>query len=138
MIGFVKDARDMISDLGRVSPFLRLWGPALNIPHVAGGLIFIGRYEAALVLATSIFSVMVAAQIHKRSPFSRLTSLVHVVWLPLLPMLLEVLRTDGAVGAFGIWLIYVVITMVISLILDTWNIILTLFTRNNAFEGADA
>lgn len=138
MIGFVKDARDMITDLNRVSPFLRVWGPALNIPHVVGGLIFIGRIEAALVLATCVFSVVVAAQIHKRRPFSRLTSLVHVVWLPLFPVLVDVLMTEGAVGAFGIWLAYVVVTMAISLVLDAWNIILILFTRNNAFEGADA
>lgn len=138
MIGYVTDARNMISDLNRVSPFLRVWGPALNIPHVVGGLIFIGRIEAALVLVTCIFSVVVAAQIHKRRPFSRLTSLVHVVWLPLFPMLLDVLMTQGAVGAYGIWLTYVVITMGVSLILDAWNIILILFTRNNAFEGADA
>ncbi len=138
MIGFVKDARNMILDLNRVSPFLRIWGPALNVPHVVGGLVFIGRYEAALVLATSVFSVVVAAQIHKRSPFSRLTSLVHIVWLPLFPLLLEVLMTEGAVGAFGIWLAYVVVTMAISLVLDAWNLILYVFTRNNAFEGADA
>ena len=105
---------------------------------MVGGLVFISRIEAALVLVTCVFSVVVAAQIHKRHPFSRLTSLVHVVWLPLFPMLVEGLMTEGAVGAFGIWLAYVVITMAISLVLDVWNIVLALFTRNNAFEGADA
>lgn len=142
MIGLVKDARNMISDLNRESAFMRVWGPALNVPHVLGGLVFIGRYEAALILATSVFSVIVAAQIHKRSPFSRLTSLVHVVWLPLFPLLVQTLMDEGVQRAFSVWLAYVVVTMGISLILDAWNIVLALGTRNKRFhtrpEGASS
>lgn len=134
MIGLVNDTRNMISDLNRESPFMRIWGPVLNVPHVVGGLVFVVQPEATLVLVTAIFSVVVAAQIHKRSPFSRLTSLVHVVWLPLLPMLVDALAREGVKGVYGTWLAYVVVTMGISLVLDVRNIGLYAFTRNNRFE----
>lgn len=73
----IRDSFAMITDLRRNAPGIGHWGAALNIPHVVGGLIFIQQLEALLVLVTCVVSVMVAAQIHKRAPYSRLTSIVH-------------------------------------------------------------
>lgn len=138
IMDWIKAAKAMIDDLTRVSPFMRVWGPALNGPMVLGGLIFIGHFEAVLILLSCVFSVLVAAQIHKRSPFSRLTSLVHIVWLPLFPLLIQTLMGHGLGSIYGAWLAYVTVTMGISLVFDAWNIAVYLFSKNSKFEGADA
>jgi len=137
-MGWIKDAKAMIDDLKRVSPFMRIWGPALNGPMVLGGVIFIDHFEAVLILISCVISVLAAAQIHKRLPFSRLTSLVHIVWLPLFPLLVQTLMADGVASLYGAWLAYVTVTMGISLAFDVWNVALYLLSKNSKFEGADA
>jgi hypothetical protein len=137
-MGWIKDAKAMIDDLRRVSPFMRVWGPSLNGPMVLGGLVFISHYEAVLILISCVISVLFAAQIHKRSPFSRLTSLVHIVWLPLFPLLLKAVSSHGVGDIYGIWLGFVTVTMGISLAFDVLNTALYLLSKNNKFEGADA
>ncbi len=137
-MSWIHDAWKMIGDLQRTSPFMRVWGPALNAPKVLGGLIFINRFEGVLILISCVASVLVAAQIHKRVPFSRLTSLVHVVWVPLFPELIRTLTTEGLETFFGIWLGYVVVTMGVSLFFDARNIVLYLIRQDAKFEGADA
>lgn len=137
MFALIKDAYTMISDLKRTSPFMRIWGPLLNVPHVVGGLVFVAHFEALLILISALFSVIAAAQIHKRFSFSRMTSIVHIVWLPLLPFLLAALRDADLQSAYGLWLAFSTTTIVISLVLDMRNIFLFLSTRNNTFAGAE-
>jgi hypothetical protein len=127
----------MIEDLQRVSPFMRIWGPLLNAPMVLGGLVFFYRFEAVLILISCVGSVLIAAQMHKRVPFTRLSSLVHIVWLPLFPYLVQVLIEQGVVDLFSAWLAFVTLTMGICLALDALNIALHLSSSNNKFEGAD-
>jgi hypothetical protein len=136
-MGWIRDVRNMIEDLQRVSPFMRVWGPLLNAPMVLGGLIFIGHFEAVLILLTCVGSVLIAAQIHKRLPFTRLSSLVHIVWLPLFPYLVRALMDRGVIDLYGAWLAFVTLTMGICLALDALNIALYLSSSNNKYEGAD-
>ncbi len=136
-MGWIRDVKNMIEDLQRVSPFMRVWGPLLNAPMVLGGLVFINRFEAVLILASCVGSVVVAAQIHKRVPFTRLSSLVHVVWLPLFPYLVQVLMDRGIADLYGAWLAFVTLTMGICLALDALNIALYLSSSSDKYEGAD-
>lgn len=130
----IKDAFAMIADLRQHAPGIGRWGGLLNIPQIVGGLFFLPRVDAALILAACIGSVVVAAQMHKRTPFTRLTSIVHVVWVPLFPYLLTVVMAHGVSDAFGVWLACVVVTMGVSLVLDVWNLVLYAFSRNRQFE----
>ncbi len=137
-MGWIRDAKSMIDDLNRTSPFMRVWGPLLNAPMVLGGLVFIGHFEAVLVLVTCVGSVLVAAQMHKRAPFTRLTSLVHVVWVPLFPYLLQELLDRGVGDIYGAWLAFVTVLMGVCLVLDGRNLALYFSSSpNNKYEGAD-
>jgi len=136
-MGWIRDVKSMIDDLNRTSPFMRVWGPLLNFPMVIGGLFFISHFESVMILGTCIGTVLVAAQIHKRAPFTRLSSLVHVVWLPLFPYLVQVLIDRGVADLYSAWLAFVTLTMGICLALDALNIALYLSSSNNKYEGAD-
>ncbi len=136
-MGWISDVKLMIQDLQRVSPFMRIWGPLLNAPMVLGGLIFINHFEAVLILATCVGSVLVAAQMHKRTPFTRLSSLVHVVWLPLFPYLVQMLVDQGVVNLYSAWLAFVTITMGLCLAFDALNLALYFSSPNSKYEGAD-
>lgn len=133
----VTDTMRMINDINRRSFWLGIWGRSLNLPQIVGGLWFLPRLEAVLVLIACVGSVAIAAQIHKRSPFSRLTSWVHLPWLLLLPYLTDSLLDEGVRSLFGIWLAYVSATIAISLVLDARNLWLYYLTDNARFEGAD-
>lgn len=74
--------------------------------------------EGQLVLATAIVTLLIASQIHKRSPFSRLTGLCHLPWLALAPWLFYRLQTPNGVTMFHIWGYYVVFTIAMSLVFD--------------------
>ena len=130
----LKDAISMTKDIDKSSRLFGLWGKVLNLPHVIGGIIYINRPEGLFILLTAIFSVLVAAQIHKRQPFSRLTSLVHLVWIPLFPYLVQRVTEIGLSTAFGMWLAFSTLMMGISLILDVRNLIL--YRNNKKFESA--
>jgi len=65
---------------------------------------------------------MIAGQIHRKERFSRLTSLCHVLWLPLAPFMIEALLSADLTSWYGIWLVYVSATMTICLVLDVWNV----------------
>lgn len=131
----ITDTKLMIDDINNHSFWLGVWGKALNIPQVIGGIIFLPRIEAFLVLIACVGSVLVAAQIHKKAPFSRLTSWVHLPWLALLPYLFASLRDEGVGTFFGLWLAYVAVTMVVCLALNVRNLYLYYLTDNSQFEG---
>jgi len=119
MIG---DALTMIRDLNAGPRAVARWGAALNLPQLIGGPVFFWRWEGPAVFAACAAAVLIAGQIHKRRPFSRLTSVSHVFWLPLLPALAWSLQR--ADGVFSIWLGYVAATIAVSLALDAWNLVL--------------
>ncbi len=119
---FILDVFHMIADIGRTSRAVNIWGASLNIPQFVGGLIFIAYIEGQLILAMVIFTLLVAGQIHKRSPFSRLIGLCHIPWLLLLPWLLYRMMNFEHSTWLQIWLCYTSITIAISLIFDAWDI----------------
>lgn len=123
-MGPIRDAFHVIRDIRRQGLAIDLWGAALNGPQAIGGLVYIGTLEGRAILGTLIVTLLVAGQIHKRQPFSRLTGLCHLPWLALLPWLVDRLLSTHALSAFTVWLGYVAIVIAISLVfdgLDVWR-----------------
>jgi hypothetical protein len=112
----------MIRDISATSRAVGVWGFLLNVPQAVGGLVFIMVPEGQLVLATSVFTLVVAGQIHRRAPFSRLIGLCHVPWLALLPWLVYRLQTVDHSLSLQLWGSYVAATIAVSLIFDALDV----------------
>lgn len=122
MIDYVRDAFAMIRDIGRASRVVNAWGAALNVPQLIGGLVFVATIEGQLVLASLILTLVVAGQMHKRTPFSRLIGMCHIPWLALLPWLVYRLQTTEHSVALQIWGYYVAVVIAISLAFDAIDV----------------
>jgi len=108
----------MIRDIRSQSLAIYAWGGLLNIPQLVGGLIFISTIEGQVILATIIATLVVAGQIHKRRPVSRLIGICHLPWLVMLPWLVYRLQIFEHSAPLKIWAYYVAATIFISLIFD--------------------
>jgi hypothetical protein len=120
----IKDAINMIRDIRGTgnSKAIRIWGPLLNVTQLLGGLVFIMQIEGQVVLMTLILTLVVAGQIHKNTPYSRLTGLCHLPWLALLPWLIYRLLTVEHTIYFQVWGYFVVILIEISLVFDVMDV----------------
>jgi hypothetical protein len=103
--------------------FIRIWGGLLNIPQIVGGLMFVTHLEGVVVLLTAFVTLVVAGQIHKATPFSRLTGLCYLPWFVLLPWLLGRLFTYDYSAVQTGWMIYVAATIAISLLFDVYDLV---------------
>jgi len=121
-MNLLRDPLRMIGDIGRTSRVVNAWGAALNVPQVVGGLAFIATLEGQLVLATVVATLIVAGQIHRRTPFSRLIGLCHIPWLALLPWLVVRLQAQEHPIALQVWGYYVAVTIAISLVFDAIDV----------------
>jgi hypothetical protein len=118
---FFVDAINMIRDIRGTTEVIRVWGALLNMTQLIGGLIFITQIEGQIVLATLIFTLVVAGQIHRKTPFSRLTGLCHLPWIALLPWLVNRLQTVEHTIYFQAWGYFVAVLIAISLIFDVMD-----------------
>jgi hypothetical protein len=129
----ISDILRMMRDLRRNAPAIYAWGGALNMPQLLGGLYFFERAEAKLVLAGVVISLMIAAQIHRRAPFSRLAGICHVIWLPLVPMLLASAMRPELGSVYRSWASYVALAMGISVVLDVYDLYRFFFTSSTTY-----
>ena len=119
----VRDAFNMIRQITDQGLVIGLWGALLNIPQFIGGIAFIDSIEGKVVLVLSIGTLMVAGQMHRHKPFSRLIGLCHLPWLVMLPWLVFRLAGHDYSPLHGYWIHYVVGVVAISLIFDTADIV---------------
>ncbi|MGI9393228.1 MAG: hypothetical protein ACR2OY_01145 [Boseongicola sp.] len=112
----------MIQDIRSQGGFIGTWGGLLNIPQLIGGLFFVFYIEGLVILLTVILTLMIAGQIHKRAPFSRLIGICHLPWLALLPWLIWRLSAIVHPTLLFAWLIYVAVTIAVSLVFDIFDI----------------
>ena len=118
----VLDALSMIRDIRRQGWMIDIWGGALNIPQMIGGLIFIWTFEGAVVLVTNTVALVIAGQIHRRARFSRLIGLCHLPWLVVLPWFVHrLIGTDHSLW-LQTWGWYVAATIAISLVFDALDV----------------
>lgn len=116
------DAIRMIREIRSKGFAIRMWGGLLNLPQLIGGVIFITTVEGLAILATSILTLVVAGQIHKRNPFSRIIGICHLPWLVLLPWLIYRLQSFDHSVILKCWVYYVAVTIFISLVFDVLDI----------------
>ena len=114
-----KDIWIWFNAMGTLPWSIRLWAILYPLPQILGGLYFIGSYPGLIILLGRILSGVIASQIHKRAPFSKLMGPVgHAHWVLITPYLIHQLATqDLSPPLFG-FIAYVVATTLISLVID--------------------
>ena len=134
MINPVADFLAMRQALLAKSRLISAWGFLLNVPPLIGGLIFIRTTEGQLVVAAILISLVIAGQIHRRMPLSRLIGLCHIVFLPVIPVLAGLVLGGPPVGLiFSGWVTYTLITMSICVILDVFDLYRYFVTGNRTY-----
>ena len=122
MINPIADFLAMRRDIVARSRLLGVWGFMLNVPVLIGGLVFVTRPVGAAVTAAILVSLLIASQMHKRWPMSRLLGLCHVVFLPVLPLQFIEVSNISSAGGFEIWLVYSFVLMSVCVIIDTFDL----------------
>ncbi len=106
------------------------------MPQILGGLIFAATVEGQIVFVVVILTLLIAGQIHKREPYSRLTGICHLPWVAMLPWLIwRMINFDQSAIAVG-WMIFVAVTISISLVFDALDIF-RYFRGEKKFDWAD-
>lgn len=123
----------MIRDITREAGWVGPWGAALNIPQFIGAAVFWQETAALVIAGVNLLCLMVAGQMHKRHPFTRLTSIVHLPWLIQLPWMLTLFPAFDLWTAFHWWLAYTALTIGLSLVMDANNLRIWLSERDSTF-----
>jgi hypothetical protein len=131
----IRNFLQMRRDLAAARPGIDIWGATLNVPLIFGGLVFVATIEGALILATTLLSLVVAPAMHKRRPLSRLMGLSHLPWLALIPALVWWLVTREHGVAFQVWLGYAIVVMTVSVVFDVYDVWRYLATDNKTYAG---
>ena len=115
----IKDVVIWYKAMGTLPWNIKLWASLYPLPQIIGGLIFIQTLPGAVILLGRILSGIIASQIHKRAPFSKLMGPVgHAHWILIVPYLLyEVLTQDLSPALFW-FILYVIGTTLISGVID--------------------
>lgn len=133
MINPIADFLAMRRDIVAHSKLMSIWGFLLNVPVLIGGLVFVARPVGAAVAAAILISLVIASQMHKRWPLSRLLGLCHVVFLPAIPLQLVELGKISSIGAFEIWLVYSSVMMSVCLLIDVFDLFRYFVLRNRTY-----
>jgi len=114
-----KDIWVWFNAMGTLPWTIRLWATFYPLPQIIGGLIFIQTSAGLVILTGRIISGVIASQIHKRAPFSKLMGPVgHAHWLIILPFLVHQLMTQDLSPALFWFISYVIATSLISAVID--------------------
>ena len=112
-----------VSGTMRMSTAVRLWLLLLVTANIDIPLFFLGRLEAQVVLAAFLASVVLMTAIVAVSGFTRLLGLGHVFWIPLLWFLWARLDEIPGDAFFGLWLRVLITLNVLSLVVDSADVI---------------
>lgn len=114
-----KDIVVWFNAMGTLPWYIRLWATFYPLPQIIGGLIFIQTLPGLVILLGRILSGVIASQIHKRSPFSKLMGPVgHAHWALIVPYLIYTLATQSLSPALYAFICYVIATTLISAVID--------------------
>ncbi|MFP6732573.1 MAG: hypothetical protein VB959_01880, partial [Rhodospirillales bacterium] len=93
---------------------------------------YIGTLDGLSVALGVILSLIVAVQIHKRKPMSRLIGICHVFFIPPVVILgLTLLEGTGSF-IFKTWALYSFAVMGVGVLLDVGNVALYYFSNNKS------
>lgn len=129
----LRDFLQMRRDLVAARPGIDIWGAALNIPLLVGGVAFVYTIEGALILATTLLSLIVAPRMHRHRPLSRLMGVCHLPWLALIPALVWWLTRHHHGIVFDVWLVYAIAVMSVSVLFDVYDVWRYLATDNKTY-----
>ncbi|MEM7359156.1 MAG: hypothetical protein AAF431_08665 [Pseudomonadota bacterium] len=114
-----QDIKQFGKDMSTLPWYIQVWATMYPLPQLLGGLYFIQTLPGAVILLGRILSTIVASQVHKGSPFSKLIGPVsHAHWLLILPYLAFVLATQQLEAPLFYFICYVVVTSCISAVID--------------------
>ena len=68
----LKDLVVWFNAMGTLPRNIQVWACLYPLPQIIGGLLFIQTLPGFVILAGRILSGIVASQVHKRAPFSKL------------------------------------------------------------------
>jgi hypothetical protein len=118
-MSFFKDIWIWFNAMGTLPWTIRLWATFYPLPQIIGGLVFIQTAPGLIIFLGRILSGIIASQIHKRAPFSKLMGPVgHAHWVLITPYLIHQLTTQGLSPPLFWFIAYVVATTLISLVID--------------------
>lgn len=118
-MNIVKDVVTWFRAMGTLPWQIRLWATFYPLPQIIGGLIFIQTLPGALIFFGRVLSGLIASQIHKRTPFSKLMGPVsHAHWLLIVPYLLYALLIQDHSQPLRWFMMYVIGTTLISGVID--------------------
>ncbi|MFN3213741.1 MAG: hypothetical protein ACE37M_11590 [Henriciella sp.] len=118
-MSFVKDIWIWFNAMGTLPWTIKLWAIAYPLPQLIGGMIFIATLPGAVILLGRLLSGIIASQIHKRAPFSKLMGPVgHAHWVIIVPFLIYWLMTQAVSPALSWFIVYVILTTLISAVID--------------------
>ncbi len=101
---------------------VRLWLLLLVMVNLVIPLFFLNRFEAHIVLAAFLASMMLMTGLTALSGFTRLVGLGHILWIPMLAWLWMRLDQIPGEDIFGIWVRILMILNGISLVLDAVDV----------------
>tara|TARA_B100000315_G_scaffold209319_1_gene204981 strand:+ start:58 stop:474 length:417 start_codon:yes stop_codon:yes gene_type:complete len=137
MINPFADFLAMRRNIVAYSRIMAVWGAVLHIPPLLGALFYIQTIEGAVVAGAVVLSLLVAGQINKRQPMSKLLSICHVFFLPAIVILsLAMLDLPDSL-IFNIWAIYSLVVMAASMVMDIANLWQYYFSNNRHFIKDD-
>nr|WP_070961126.1 hypothetical protein [Hyphomonas sp. Mor2] len=122
-MGLFRDLVVWFNAMGTLPWTIRLWATFYPLPQIIGGLIFIQTLPGLIILLGRILSGLIASQIHKRAPFSKLMGpLGHAHWLLIVPYLIYELTTQALPPGLFWFISYVLATTLISAIIDLFEL----------------
>jgi hypothetical protein len=119
MIGFLKNMAELFGVV-----YLRFrWLPRLWCVWLVGVnatcLLFISHIEAQVVLAVTVIAVVAQTLVYQRGGFTRILGTTHVLWIPMFAWMATRLDIIPQTPALADWLLVLLITNLISIVVDT-------------------
>lgn len=98
------------------------WLILLVTANLVMPLFYLNRFEAQVVLATIMASMILMIVLTALTGFTRLLGLGHVLWIPLIYFLWLRLEQNPADDFFGIWIRVLMILNATSLVIDSVDV----------------
>ena len=122
-------------DIVEAKPAFKIWGPLLNLTLIFGGIYFYNYIEGILITITTLVSLIIVINIHKKLPLARILGVCHVVWLPLYPFLILKIFQEGLSNEFHYFLVWSILLMTISILFDCYDFYRYIFTNNKTYKN---
>eukprot|EP00435_Cladocopium_sp_Y103_P078516 s1_g2255.t1 len=111
--------------MGTLPWYIKVWASLYPLPQILGGLFFLLTLPGLVIFAGRVLSGIIASQIHKKSPFSKLMGPAgHAHWLLIVPYLVYELTTQDLPTGLYWFVSYVVATTIVSLVIDAFELMI--------------